>query len=308
MLTHYLAAGGLLGGGLYLLIRLRGRNRRNAVAALCGALALFLLIWGKFLWNSRSAISGANVWLDNWDHGGIPAVLKYLCLAPYRLLLSPKDRYLSVPAAVSLAILVFAAPLIWRRNRDALLWWLWMAGSLGVMFILDAMAVAHRAPMLALPRYIFIASPAVYALLSSPLPANRKWGWATPGLLLLGTTLFGVDRASLGHDPNIDWRSMASVIQTHTDSHDLLVFAKCNEISPVLNYLGFCHYAPNARNPVVFLEQPADEKLLNEFSGRRNVWLIGDGLTRISLLPGWRLGGSTNIANEIFMWKLLPPE
>jgi hypothetical protein len=188
-----------------------------------------------------------------------------------------------------LATLIVAIPAARFRRANLMLWVLWLAGTVGMLAIVD---LVRGSILLEYLRYSILAGPAVYAILAAvawpPRPLLRDGvAWCTLALL----TVLVSHRLRDGVASREDWRQLAADLNAHAAPDDLLVFYGGDPwISPGTWYMCFMYYTPQSHRPWLILHRPADARLLRELASRNSLWLIGkypqeDGSI---LLPGWQ--------------------
>lgn len=307
--THYLAAGALLGVGIFAAIALGGPSRRAIVGALLAALVIVTILWGPQFMRARAAVHlwGTERRYEIDPNGGPALTGLLLARVPARLALGGEDETFARPARwIPFCLLALIIPL-WsvRRMPEVAFWWLWVAGSLGFVAVFD---VARHAAMLQNVRYIFVASPGIFALLATPLPIRGLLRWLPSGLALLVVLMAGVQRFVQGEPRQGDWRTMAQLIQRNVGPSDVLAFVGSREMPPIYYDIIFRHYAPAATNPILLLEASPDPKLLNELSHRPHIWVLAFGRNRLGeMFPGWQIGPRIGGGIEQSLQQLTPP-
>ena len=176
MLTHYFAVGACAAIGAYVLIRLRGRTRRDAVAALITAAVRWGIIWGPFFWKQRRDFAEtADPWLVEHVSNHALLTLARFAALPWRQIAEPPQSLEWLPL---LSVVVLVAPVVLalsrkRRRPEMLLWALWFAGTVGLVTILD---LTRSTKHLIFLRYTALALPAICAVIAA-IAAN-------PGVLI----------------------------------------------------------------------------------------------------------------------------
>ena len=307
-LTHYFAAGALLGLAVYVLIRFKGRDRRAILASLVIAGLVVAISWGPWFWWSRPLLANED---GSFLHDSRRSVMRPILLlisAPSRLLLAAFEANASTNYPI--AVMVLLLPIFYlKRHPDVLLWWLWLVGSLAFIGFFD---LQRGTLMLAFLRYDFIASPAVYALLATSWPVLRKWGWLTPSLFLLATVIYGAGRYVEGPQPKPhQWRSLTARLDRVIGPDDVIVFTTCSEYRPANPYIASAHYLPDSKRRIVLVDNaPPTAETLKQLAAVPNVWIIGSKPPQDMAvsLPGWRgTGPSFFEAFQLFCWKAVPP-
>ncbi|HEX4053328.1 MAG TPA: glycosyltransferase family 39 protein [Tepidisphaeraceae bacterium] len=302
MLTHYFSAGAVVGAGIYAIAVLRGRPRKTAALAMAAGLFVAALMWGPVFWKTRHLYDAyQQFWAD--ADSGIGHSARAIAMIPIRLLLDPTVNWRWL-AAVPLAVLVYVVPLLRLRKRpDLLLWWLWVAGTIGVVAIVDCV---HHSTMVGVLRYVFMASPAVYAILVTAVPG--RLGAVVAGAMVACAAVYGLARVQVGPDPVEDWRTMAHLIDQTAGPRDVVALVGFYKTEPAFDYFVIAHYVGNWHRSVIFLMGPPDERTKAQLAGRR-VWMVGHH-ARVDthrLLSGWGIGAVRGIGKRNAVWLLLPP-
>jgi 4-amino-4-deoxy-L-arabinose transferase-like glycosyltransferase len=287
-LTHYLFAGLAAMLGVYALIRLRGKNRRGAIAAFIGALLLILIVWGyPFYWQWSHFPGGTPGFLQeakSSEHGK----LTYLRVAglPGEFIAGEARaekifRMQSAGDPVLTFLLLFSAAftlllpiarLPWRR--DLLLWILWIFGTLWWVTAFDLLRGTTLANY---PRYTILAAPAIYAIIASFNWPNRPILRDAAAICVLVFVLaFSIDRLKNPPEPKQDWRQLISQLNATAGPNDLLVFYNNDRWeSPGFWYMGLKYYAPDSNRPWLLLTGPPAPEVMNQLQNRQTFWLIG---------------------------------
>ena len=292
-LTHYFALGAALALGAYVLIRLRGVQRRRTLAAFAAAGGFCLLVWApQYFQQVHSLPSLAPAFLQEAlasRHAEL--TLRRIIGLPAEFIFGESRGEAILPkAALILAVLSFVLPAIqlWRR-RDLLLWVLWIAGIIGSIAVLD---LVRGLTLVGYPRYTILASPAVYAVVAAfdwprrPILRDTLV-LATLVLLMLVTA----QRMRDGVVNREDWRALGDLIQTQAGRDELLVFFNQDPwVPPGVFYRGFRYYAADSNRPWMMLNRPADLPVLRQLDSVRTLWLIGKfaGSSGPIVLPGWQ--------------------
>ncbi len=302
-LTHYFSAGAILGAGTYVATRPRVGWRRPAILAMGAGLLFAAVIWGPVFWKTRHLYDAYQDFWVNPD-AGIGQSTRAILRIPIRLLLDPWQGWRWF-TAVPLAALVFASPLFrLRKSPDIRLWWLWTIGTIAVVAAVD---FAHGSTMVGVPRYVFLASPAVYAILATIIPGRP--GGIAAAVLVLCAAVYGASRVQVGPEPAEDWKTMARFIDRHVGPRDVVALIGYYPTEPVYDYFVIAHYAGDWERPVIFLMGPPDERVRRQLAGRQHVWMVGHAARSETarLLPGWDVGADYGVGRRNALWLLVPP-
>jgi hypothetical protein len=322
-LTHYYTAGAIVSAGIFIALRTRDPARRRALAAMLCAILFVALTWGPVFWSTRH-LYGAyeNFWRETG--AGFTLTLLALIRIPIRFLLDTSTPWPWFTAA-PLALLVFVFPLIplpwysgggsgWGSSPPApkpsdrppqlLLWWLWTICTIGVVVAVD---LIHRTTMVGVLRYVYLASPAVYAILATALPS--RLGIATAAVLLLCSAVYGFSRMQSGPDPVEPWKTVALDIDQMAGPRDLVAIIGYYPNEPAFDYVVISHYIGPWKRPVIFLIGPPGNKTKSQLAAVPNVWMIGHSATFEThrLLPGWRIAVVRGVGERNFIWLVKPP-
>jgi hypothetical protein len=308
-LTHYLSAGALIGVGCFAEMRLNGPRRRAMIGTLLAALAIVTILWLPQFWRARRLVHiwGSEYHFEIDRNGGSALTGSLLARAPARLALAREDEtYLRPQIWAPFFLLTFLAPL-WsvHRRPEVAFWWLWTAGSLLFVAVFD---VARHAVMLQNLRYIFVASPGIFALLATPFSIRPFLRWLPPALALVAVLMAGVQRFVQGEPRQPDLRTMAHVLHRAAGTRDLIVFIGRSDMPPVFYEIIFRHYAPDAANPIMLLVDAPEEAMLRQLSGRPRIWVLGYRQSRLGeMFPGWHIGPVIAGTIDQSLQRLTPP-
>jgi hypothetical protein len=169
-LTHYLALAPAAAIAAYAAIRLRGAERKRTLIAIGVGGLVFLLAWGPMMPGQRGTFELLGQVMSRPPFATWGMVVANFLSAPQTLLLGQFD--VPIAATCVLAGLFFIAPPAGRLQGDDLLWWMWGLAAIGLAAGDDLLHLNHREPMGGIPKYVFLASPAVFALIK---PVGTRW-------------------------------------------------------------------------------------------------------------------------------------
>jgi hypothetical protein len=274
ILTHYFSVGAIAGLLAYAMIRLRGRRRAQVLAAFAVALAVVLLIWGRFFLEQTHTVPGG--YLSDTDPGLARRILFRFIDLPTKFL-AGNFWTLWLPIWIQAAIFAVAvvlplARLPWRR--DLLIWGLWMAGVFGSVAAAD---VVRHSKLLQFYRYTVLASPAMFVMLAS-------WNWPRRALLrelpvwgaMALAMVAALPRFIDGVTPKEDWKQLARDVDQNAAPDELLVFYNNDAfVLPGVWFMGIKYYSPDSRRPWLILNAAPDAKLMRQLETHRTLWLVG---------------------------------
>lgn len=296
-LTHYFSIGVIAAAALYSFLRFRGSERKSVLLTIVATLLFAAVVWGPVAWQTRHQyIAGANF-------GQTGAALPFAAIdAPRKLLFGQLgDPFYKSVAAWALAFLVYLSP-TFRIRRDPRLLpaWLWTLGGIGFVVFVDLL---RHTQFVDFPRYIFLASPAVYLILAAPWGANA--GKLLPSALLLATILFGADRWQSGPPISESTSAFAPLIAQKVAANDAVIILGTYPSEPAFDYFVVSHYAGDWRNPVLFLTRPPDEKTDQELATFHRVWVIGrDSGEMPQFLPSWHTTEYHGVSPGFCFWAI----
>ncbi len=291
-LTHYFSLGAILAVGLYGLIRFDGRKRRIFVSTIIFGLLLAAILWGPIAWKNRHGyIVGPN--FGSSGRSLIAAAVD----APKQIVVGETPSRL---IAYGLAFLAYVLPLLKMRNRPQLLfWWLWTICTVGVVVAVD---VLRGSQLVGMSRYIILASPGTYVLLSTSL--ERGPGRLAPLAVLFAAATFGIARWQTGSDYVRNTSAVARLIEKKVGPRDGVIIAGHFDSDPAFRYFIIAHYAGDWKNPVVLLTKPADSRLNKRLALFRHIWVIGYDGADMRLLPGWKITEFHGIEPGFSLWQI----
>jgi Dolichyl-phosphate-mannose-protein mannosyltransferase len=292
-LTHYFSLGAALALGVYVLIRLRGPQRRRVMGALAAAGGFCLVVWApQYLKHLQHlpTLSPAFLQEARVAHHGELTLRRIIGLPAEFIFGESRGEAILPRAALILALLTLALPplrLWWRR--DLLLWVLWIVGIIGSIAALD---LARGLTLVGYPRYTILASPAVYAVLAAfDWPRRAILRDVLPLAILALLMVLAGQRLKDGVSAREDWRKLADLVQSQAQPDELLVFFNQDPwVPPGVFYRGFQYYAPKSNHPWMMLNHPADLTVLRQLDSQGTLWLIGkfNSADGPIVLPGWR--------------------
>jgi len=267
ILTHYFAVGIVAAAFVYAAFVLRDGIRFKTLSVIAFCAVLTALAWAPMLWKNRDAFQNGLA-LNQIDPTPVWSTID----VPQRLLLG-RVAEMKWPAAIALAFLVYVLALVDLRKR---LWWLWIVFTLSLILTVD---LYRHSALLAMDRYIFLASPAVYIVLALPIPC--RLGSLVPITALIGSIAFGAARFQQGPDFSVgsmyqieDARPGAVYLKDHLQPGDLVILAT-NNYESSFEYFVLSHYNGPWHDPVVRLTAPPAEALKQQIFSYRRVWMVG---------------------------------
>jgi len=305
-LTHYFSIGALLALFTYTIIRLRSPTRWKTIATFLAAAILFLILWAPQLrshLHNFSSPQRTTEFLYDSSPGHILRVFQTLLTLPTAFLInlpSPSHLWIALGAFILLLIL---SPV--GRRRDLLLWWLYFAGAVGLIFVLDLIRGTQQ---LAFTRYTLIAAPALYALIAA---APQRWGkiasHAIPATLAI-LCAFALPR--LYNQTHPDFRDLTNLLD-QSGPHDLLIITAPTKraTAPAELYLGYSHYSnPHHHSPILLMTEPLSPEIRAQFPKFQAIWLVNASpqILPTQILPDYAFLGPAPTLFPATIWQVVP--
>lgn len=310
-LTHYFSAGAILGAAVYAIVRLRGRSRRDALIAASAGLLLAAVLWGPVLWQTRGVFEAFPNFAKTPGNRAL-SIGQAILAAPAQVFLDARENW-NWAQCIPLALLVYLAPLLSRRSPEILLWWLWIVGTIGLLVAVDA---ARGTTLTGVSRYAFLVSPAVFAILATPLPG--RLGMLVPPAALLGAVIFGINRFAIGPLPTQDWKMLAHLLDQSAGPRDIIALTGSYNAEPAYDYFVLAHYMGDWTRPVILLADPPNKAVMRRLAARRTsansveprIWVVGHdpGSDTDRLFPHWRIEEQRSAGIGDRLWSVSPPQ
>jgi uncharacterized membrane protein len=298
LFTNYFAIGPLAGIGAYAVLGLRGRARRQASLALLFSFAVFVACWAPMAWAARPRVAG-NAWLYDHEPGGAWRAAERVAAVPYRLLAGAAAFGVEIdaasPSAAVLPAVLLLPAILGLRRRELWLWHAWLAGCLAPLVVLD-LATATR--FLAVSRYLVLASPALFALVSAVPLTGRPWRDLVPaGAAALA--LWSVPAVLEPSKP--PWREYAAAFQGLVGDAPVVLTAQDNGER---TYLALCYYAYSPDRPVLYVRGAAGVRALERLRQEPVVWLLSSTARPQSVLPAAEVEDAVEWPRMPTLWKI----
>jgi uncharacterized membrane protein len=302
-LTHYMSAGAIAALGIYALIRLRGRDRRKTLVIMASVCILAFIAWYPFLWIQRGQFSGQGAWTTDSDPNRL-APLWHALEQPAFHLFGNQPGYI-----LPIAVIVYLLPVVlsqWRKR--GLLLWLMVVGTIGSVTAYD---LIHHTKLLSFERYTLLCTPMLCALVSLPLGRSGLTRWILPSLMLLAAGLAVEKRWQEGPPLQADWRGLMTNLNNQAGPDEPIIFSYDSRwLGHTIWYIGFGHYAPDSRRPVMMLDAPVDSAALAQLAAFKHIWLVGPNAhsNAATILPGWKSSGQVFGTRDVGEAALLVPD
>jgi 4-amino-4-deoxy-L-arabinose transferase-like glycosyltransferase len=286
LLTHYTALGVVIALIAYALLCFRGAQRRAIVMACIMAVGAFTVLWGRAIWiqHNVQGFVDPQIFVDDGP-GHIARTLWRFALLPSIFLGQPPSGWDTVAAVrVILVPIALAAANGVGRRRDAILWSLWFAGATLPPLGADLVNGSLR---LDIPRFTILASPAIYALVSTLTVALRPvLRHVLPAAAVLSCAL--TTHLAYDHTALPDWRRVATKIAGVAKTGDLIVIAP-DTSDPDLSHMWAMlatHYLHPIPGPLMILTAPHDvPKLWPSFAAYHGVVIITSDADHDGIFP-----------------------
>jgi uncharacterized membrane protein len=277
LMTHYFTAGAVLALAVYAMIRLPRPTAIRVIAGMGIAVMIFLMAWGPSLRAQQNAMSlqneGGATFLLERGSGHFSHTIMRIAAFPAQSI-APASYILpaeSPPPVAWVALPAFLVPLVWiRRRPDLLLWYLWTAGVLLPLVLLD---LTRSSMHLAFPRYTLLAGPGIFSVIAAGFDRMKsRWKYVIPSLVVGGSALLlpGTLQQAASKP---DWQPIVTTAVDSMHPGDALVVTGPPDRARLV-YLYVSHYLGPAHYPVVILTQPASPTLNSELRAHAHVWVI----------------------------------
>jgi Dolichyl-phosphate-mannose-protein mannosyltransferase len=274
MFTSYFCAPVCAAIGIYMLVRLRGKNRKISVAVCVATGIIFLATCGPLINQQRVAMAEPGYYWS-WDHapGLFGRTLFRAGGIPLRLLqdISTRSEWPAEAGAV-LFVLPF---LLLHRRPELLLWGLVLVAP--VVFIASVDLMNHTNQLTQI-RYLLSASPAVYALLASLLIRQRNLllRWALPAVAVLSCTI----ALPVAYEPyKMDVAPVSRYLDQYIRPDEPVIFTGGSWGPYFTGYLyaGLARYSQSFPRPIAFLDAPAPAELMENLRRYPRIWFFCAG-------------------------------
>jgi hypothetical protein len=186
--------------------------------------------------------------------------------------------------AAGFAAIALIAAIVLLRRKNSLIWWLWLAGTLGFITALD---LIRGTGLLNFARYVSLAAPAVFVLFAMTMARLPRWVGNFAAVVIVIICMVNWRMADVAEEP--DWRQLGKLIDQHVAANETLIFF--HGLQPdwydQIFYLGSANYSHVFPHAIVKLSGPASVELIRQIPGE-SAWLISGPLGQNvpDLLPG----------------------
>jgi 4-amino-4-deoxy-L-arabinose transferase-like glycosyltransferase len=310
-LSHYFAMGALISLFSYSLLRLRGPIRLKVAATFLITALLYLILWAPHLWTHLHTFSSperTTIFLYSKEPHHPLLILELLVSLPPILFIGSQTIslfWLMLSGAIIIVLIFFPLALRKYRRPELLIWYLWLAGTIGFLAALDLLRTTHQ---LGFVRYTLLASPALYVLIAAvPTQLGRIASHGIPAAAALFCALF---LPSVYKDSHVDFRELAALLD-QAGPRDLLIFAAPSKYSgaPADLYLGYSHYSnPRQRPPILIMTDTLPPDVRAQLDKFPHVWLINASpeILPTQLLPDYAFLGPAQTSFPATIWQVVP--
>jgi hypothetical protein len=272
LLTHYFAAGAIVGMFAYACVRLRNSSRWQVLGALIGAVTLFAILWGPTLWMQTSYVTdSADIFLKEPGENHVANFLIRAAQEPLRLLFEPRNpNWLASLLGVAIAV---TAVVKLRRDPLLLFWCWWFAGVVGLVAALD---LARETLHMHFIRYTILASPVVCIVLATA--GDRFRGLLRHTIPAIGFALCAL-MAPTGYgapDVSPDLRPMGRYLDSISQPGEPILFISHDLLGRdgQTLYLGMSLYAHIWPRALICATKPLGAELLAQLPADRDLLVV----------------------------------
>lgn len=269
LFTHVFGALVLAALAIWSLIRLRGKTLALALAAPAAALVIFAVAWGP-LWRQQVHNSGGLERIQETSPSALLALRGALAAPGFLLIDLPlRDRAaepfswapFTFQLRLGFGLLVFCViPLLLRRRRDLLLWWLWLVTVIGAMFVAD---LVLKIRLLQFLRQYLMAAPALMAVLVIAIAATLTRRLAVVATIGVAVACAAALPATEGNEKT-DWRGAGAIMNARAAADEPVIVRTVSGVDPGLIYSFLGHYLTNANRPLLLFVDDAKPPLMGE--------------------------------------------
>jgi len=229
LFTHYFTAGVLAGCGVYVLLAVRGRRRWGMIAALGGAVAVFVAAWGPTLREQLACVpETADLFLKEPADGHALRTMVRAVQLPAVLLVDPVARGEGAwPVGLFLAGLGLWVGLILlaRHDPQARLWLSMLACT---TLLLAGLDLARGTRHLVFTRYALAVSPAVCIACAGLLPRGDRWRWNFGSVAAVGIVGLAVLTSPWGRVATVDYRPLGESLHEQSAPDEPIILCSPN--------------------------------------------------------------------------------
>ena len=279
-LTHYFVLPTIAAMSLYLLWRLRGKDRLRITLILAAVGIFVLAIWGPSLWEQRKNFADPWMyWFNDDAPNHVTATFRRFAELPLHFLADFRD-----PWAFISGILFLFPFLLLRRRPQFLLLGLWLVGTPAMVGALDLLRGTNQLDWI---KYMIFSAPAAYLLfplIVTDLRPILRHGLPATALLAAILAL----PTSYNHGEPL-WTRVTKALAQHRKSGDPIILAGSTwgRWYTGALYMGIERFSPPIDGPVALLDAPATPQFASSLRGRR-AWLVMSWTNQspADLLPG----------------------
>ena len=270
MLTHYFTAAALTALSMYAVVRFRGAQRWNFVAAIMASAALWCVIWFD-AWRDQLDFIAHQPWLQDGGDGWGVRLCSRLADLPFRMLFSHEPFQSGVASAAAGLVLFAGLSLATIRapQRSGLLFAAWFGTPAIAFAVIDAVTGRQTLSHL---RYTSMAAPGLAAWMACVFATigPRARAIVVTGMIgVMGVTLL----PQLPTPRNPESRHAVEILREQAKPEDLLIINAIEwpEFWAGQLYLQINHYWPDMVADTLVLNAAPDPVVAREIASRRRI-------------------------------------
>lgn len=153
MLTHYFAAGALLGVFVWGIVRLTKRDRNFWLATFFGVAIVYLIVWGPFFYRQLAFVSTGDAFLQLPRDQVLIRIFGNMTTYPLRAIVEPMDQTPLLKTMVGVVLALWLVSAIWVPAIRV-----WVLIVMSTLLFLALMDVARSTHHLSFIRYSAVAA------------------------------------------------------------------------------------------------------------------------------------------------------
>jgi hypothetical protein len=273
---------------------------------------IFAIIWLPWMWRQRYLFATddpSTLFLTADTSHHFRDTLWRILLDPVRMLIPQSQTGPTALIAITIGTALFLLPLVPRLNRTnpaALLWGLWLAGTIAVIAALD---LSRGTDHLLYTRYTILAGPAVFALIPCLLAGFHRFKSTMHLTCAIAAVFCLFNLPDVYHHDDVDPRNIArDMAPLSPGPQDLLVFAAppADTAQSEIELFMLARYLQPMTCKLAILTHPAGPALLAAARHSRFIFVDTQSPDAAAWIPGAQLIKARTYRNLGNMFVMTP--
>ncbi len=304
-LLHYMALATVGAMLLYAITCMKALPRRATIYSLLGGLCIYALVWGPAFVRQHYRMVDDTQWLVERNTSQAHFTLHDLLTVPARTFLDldmDQDR----STGLCLGAVVFLLPLLlYRKNPDVMLWWIWLVVPVGVALAID---LGSGRRTLGMAKYTIAAAPGVFLMLGLLAARAPRFGWVPAGF----TALCCVICVPTLYRPPVlaNWREVSNFITQRSNPNDPVLFVDSRPDRYLTSgLLSVSYYLAGSHHPLFIVDRPLRGPLLARLMKCSHACVIGDDARSLirPIVPGMQTDHAELLVGMGMVGTIDPP-